>query len=50
MKTHHVTMEQKLAGWELAFNSTPNRQKDQSLEGLIAGLRAKIGLVSTGVV
>ena len=43
------TMEQKLADWELAFNSIPNKQHDQSLKDLIVGLRAKIGVVTSGV-
>ena len=44
-----ITMEQKLADWELAFISMPNMQNHQSLKGLIEGLKTKIR-ISLGVV
>ena len=47
MKT--ITMEQKLADWESAFNSMSDLQTEQALIGLIAGLRAKIGVMTPGV-
>jgi len=43
-----VTIEKKLADWESAFYSTGDLQ-DESLMGLIAGLKAKIGVVTPGV-
>ena len=48
MKTQ-ITMEQKLADWELAFNSISNMQNDQHLKGLIESLRVKIRVVIPGV-
>ena len=48
MKTQ-VTMEQKLADWESVFYSMSNLQTDESLKGLIAGLREKIGMQIPGV-
>ena len=47
MKT--ITMEQKLADWESAFNSIDSLQSDLALKGLIDGLRAKIGVITPGV-
>ena len=47
MKT--VTMKQKLADWESAFNSINDMQNDLALKGLINGLRAKMGVVTPGV-
>ena len=47
MKT--ITLEQKLADWESAFNSMENLQNDKALKGLINGLRAKIGVITPGV-
>ncbi len=47
MKTQ-VTLEQKLADWESAFNSI-SLQNDEPLKGLIAGLRTKIGVMTPGV-
>ena len=44
-----TTMEQKLADWELAFNSITNKQDVQSLKGLIEGLRVKTGVITPGV-
>ena len=44
-----ITMEQKLADWESAFNSMDNLQNEKVLRGLIDGLRAKIGVVTPGV-
>ena len=48
MKTQ-VSLEQKLADWESAFNSMSDLQNDESLKGLIAGLRTKIGVMTPGV-
>ena len=48
MKTQ-VTLEQKLADWESVFNSMSNLQNDESLKGLIVGLRNKIGVMTPGV-
>ena len=44
-----ITMEQKLADWELAFNSMSNKQDVQSLKGLIEGLKIKTGDETPGV-
>jgi len=44
-----VTAQQKLADWELAFNSMNNLQNDEALKGLIKGLRTKIGVIAPGV-
>ncbi len=48
MKTQ-VTLEQKLADWESAFNSMSDLQNDESLKGLITGLRTKIGVMTPGL-
>ncbi len=48
MKTQ-VTLEQKLADWESAFNSMSDLQNDESLKGLIVVLRTKIGVMIPGV-
>jgi hypothetical protein len=48
MKTQ-ITSQQKLADWELAFNSMNNLQNDEALKGLIKGLRTKIGVITPGV-
>jgi hypothetical protein len=48
MKTP-ITPQQKLADWELAFNSMNNLQNDEALKGLIEGLRTKIGVITPGV-
>ena len=48
MKTQ-VTLEQKLADWESAFNSMSDLQNDESLKGLIIVLRTKIGVMTPGV-
>jgi len=45
-----VTMEKKLVDWELAFNSSPNVQENQALQGLIDGLKSKMRGVTPGVV
>ena len=44
-----VTPQQKLADWELAFNSMNNLQNDEALKGLIEGLRAKMAVITPGV-
>ena len=44
-----ITMEQKLADWKLAFDSIPNMQDNQSLKGLIEGLRIKTKEITPGV-
>ena len=47
MKTQ-TTIEQKFAGWNLAFNSMSNKQSHEAkiLSGLMDGLRTKmIGVV-----
>lgn len=44
-----ITMEQKLADWELVFISMPNMQYNQSLKGLIESLKAKLGMYSGAV-
>ena len=41
-------MQKKLADWESAFNSMDSLQ-NEALQGLIDGLRAKIGVVTPGV-
>ena len=41
-----VTLKQKLANWESAFNSTDDLQ-DEVLKGLIDGLKIKIGVIQT---
>ena len=48
MKTQ-VTLEQKLADWESAFNSMSGLQNDESLKELITGLRTKIRAMTPGV-
>jgi hypothetical protein len=48
MKTS-ITPQQKLADWELAFNSMNNLQNDEGLKGLIEGLRAKMAVITPGV-
>ncbi len=48
MKTQ-VSLEQKLADWKSAFDSMSGLQNDESLKGLIAGLRTKIGVMTPGV-
>ena len=48
MKTQ-VTLEQKLADWESAFNSMSDLQNDESLKGLIVVLRTQIGVMTPGV-
>ncbi len=48
MKTQ-VTLEQKLADWESVFNSMSDLQNNEALNGLIMGLRAKLGVVTPGV-
>lgn len=48
MKTQ-PTPYQKLADWELAFNSINSLQNDEILKGLIKGLRIKIGVITPGV-
>lgn len=40
---------QKLADWELAFNSINNLQNDVALKGLKNSPRTKIGVRSLGV-
>ncbi len=47
---YQTKMEKKLADWELAFNSITNVQDNQTLKGLIEGLRAKMEEVTPGVV
>jgi len=42
------TPTQKLADWELAFNSINSLQNYEALKGLIDGLRTQIGVRSPG--
>jgi len=42
-----VMIEEKLANWESAFNSTDDLQENEALKGLIDGLRVKIGVIQT---
>lgn len=42
MKTQ-PTPYQKLADWELAFDSSNNLQNNEALKGLIDSLRRKVG-------
>ena len=44
-----LTLEQKLADWESAFDSMSPMQNNEALEGLIEGLRSKIGVITPGV-
>jgi len=48
MKTQPTT-KQKLADWELAFNSINSLQNDEVLKSLIDGLRDQIGVRTPGV-
>jgi len=48
MKTQ-PTPKQKLADWELAFNSINSLQNDEVLKSLIDGLRDQIGVRTPGV-
>ncbi|HUU48733.1 MAG TPA: hypothetical protein VMW55_08130 [Nitrosopumilaceae archaeon] len=48
MKTQ-VTLDQKLADWESVFYSMSNSQNKESLKGLIADLRTKMGISIPGV-
>ena len=50
MKTQQVTMKQKLADWELVFNSKPNAQNSQDLNGLIISLRSRLEALSSEVI
>jgi hypothetical protein len=43
-----ISPEKKLADWESVFSSMSNLHNDEALKGLIAGLRAKLGVITLG--